>query len=148
LAYRGDVGWTRETHLVSGNRTTEEEIKKYLESVNTHLFVALENNEVVACVCVEEKSDAAYIGMLAVHPRFQKKGMGKNILAQAENYALATLEKNKFVMLVVSQRKELIEYYQRRGYVQTGKTDAYPIGIKVGVPVQTGLTIEYLEKNI
>ncbi len=74
--------------------------------------------------------------------------MGKNILEQVENYTSATLEKNKFVMLVVSQRKELIEYYKRRGYVQTGKTDAYPTGAKVGVPVQTGLAIEYLEKNI
>jgi ribosomal protein S18 acetylase RimI-like enzyme len=51
-------------------------------------------------------------------------------------------------MVVVSQRKELISYYERRGYTRIGKIKEYPININVGTPKVANLTIEYLEKNL
>ena len=45
------------------------------------------------------------------------------ILQLAEQYAINNLTFDKFVMAVVSQRKELISYYERRGYTRRVGTD-------------------------
>jgi hypothetical protein len=49
-------------------------------------------------------------------------------------------------MVVISQREELISFYERRGYRRTGEIAEYPLHLNVGVPRAEGLTIEYLEK--
>lgn len=146
LAYRGEYGWTRETDIVDGKRASEAEIRSAIEDPNSHFLVYIENGKVVACICVERDSDKAYIGLFAVHPALQGKGLGKQVLSAAEKYT-TNLGVKIFVMAVVSQRPELIAYYERRGYVRTGKIEAYPAHLDVGTPKTTGLTIEYLVKN-
>ncbi len=146
LSYRGAKGWTKETDIVSGDRISAGEVQALLSDPKAHLLVAIKNDEVLSCVCVEENEDSAYIGLLAVHPRLQGSGIGKDILAQAERYASTTFKAVKYVMVVVSQRKELIEYYERRGYVRTGNIQDYPKHLNVGIPLKSELTIEYLEK--
>ncbi len=74
-------------------------------------------------------------------------GIGKKILELAENYASKELGVTEFVMVVISQRKELIEFYERRGYKRTGEINEYPAHLNVGVPSVKGLTIEYIEKH-
>lgn len=85
---------------------------------------------------------------LSSDPSLQAKGLGKYMLEQAETFALRTLGVHKFVMFVISQRPELIAFYQRRGYSRTGKIEPYPLHLGIGVPKVSGLTIEYLEKII
>ncbi|NKB38592.1 MAG: GNAT family N-acetyltransferase [Gammaproteobacteria bacterium] len=147
LSYRGENGWTRETGFVSGDRIRPGEVQDYLSNPKAHFLVGIDNDELISCVCIEENEDSAYIGLLAVHPGLQGTGIGKEILAQAESYASATFGAEKYVMVVVSQRKELVEYYERRGYIRTGNIQEYPVHLNVGVPLESGLTIEYLEKS-
>jgi len=147
LAYRGESGWTKETNLVGGDRTNANEIQGYLSNPNAHLLVAVVNGEIVSCVCIEKDGDRAYIGFFAVHPKLQGDGVGKEILHQAESYASTKLNAKKYIMVVVSQRTELIAYYERRGYIRTGDIHEYPTHLNVGVPLEDDLTIEYLEKN-
>ena len=68
------------------------------------------------------------------------------MLEQAETFALRTLGVHKPAIFVISQRPELIAFYQRRGYSRTGKIETYPLHLGIGVPKVSGLTIEYLEK--
>lgn len=49
-------------------------------------------------------------------------------------------------MTVVSQRTELIAYYERRAYHRTGIIKKFPVHRSVGVPFDNTLTIEYLDK--
>ena len=148
LAYRGESGWTKETNLVGGDRSSVNEIQGYLSNPNAHLLVAVVDGEIASCVCVEKDGDRAYIGFFAVHPKLQGIGVGKEILHQAESYASTKLNAKKYIMVVVSQRTELIAYYERRGYIRTGDIQKYPNHLNVGVPLVDGLTIEYLEKNV
>ena len=76
------------------------------------------------------------------------KWLGNYVLEQADNFAFSTLRVRKFVMFVISQRPELIAFYQRRGYSSTGRIETYPLHLGIGVPKVSGLTIEYLEKII
>ncbi|MFC1749544.1 GNAT family N-acetyltransferase [Pseudomonadota bacterium] len=147
-AYRGDIGWTKETELVGGERVAVAEIQGYIDDPDAHLLVNVEKGEVLACICIEKKGRDAYIGLFAVAPRLQGLGVGKQVLSQAERYASETLSVDKYVMVVVSQREELISYYERRGYTRLGKTESYPEHLEVGTPLKRGLMIEYLEKSV
>lgn len=146
-AYRGKIGWTKETDLVQGNRTTASDIKSIILNSNSHLLISLEQNKIIACICVEQINNEAYIGLFAVAPNKQAKGIGKQVLQLAEQYAINNFTFEKFVMVVVSQREELISYYERRGYTRVGKIKQYPTNLNVGIPKVENLTIEYLEKN-
>ena len=146
-AYRGETGWTKETGIVSGQRTNINEIKALITNPKMHFLIAKENNGIVACVCIEQKRSQAYIGLLAVNSNYQNKGLGKKVLRLAEEYALNELNSNEYIMVVISQRKELIAFYERRGYKKTGELEQYPAHLNVGEPITKDLTIEYLKKN-
>ena len=148
IAYRGDVGWTKETDIVEGDRAEVLEIKSAIQNNSSHLLVATQGSKIISCVCLEKSEGQVYIGLFSVHPKLQGKGVGKSILLQAEKYALSNLHVTKFIMAVVSQRTELISFYERRGYIKTGRVEEYPKNLNVGTPKAEGLTIEYLEKGI
>ncbi|MCV6637316.1 GNAT family N-acetyltransferase [Candidatus Albibeggiatoa sp. nov. NOAA] len=147
-AYRGQEGWTRETDIVDGKRSSIEDVRDLIKNPDSHILVAKLNEVLTACICVEEKEKQAYIGTFAVNPTFQNQGIGKIVLSLAEDYAVDKLGSQQLLMVVISQREELISFYERRGYQRTGKISEYPVHLNVGVPIIEGLTIEYLEKNI
>ena len=145
-AYRGQEGWTRETEIVEGNRSSVEDVRNIIKNPTAHMLVARKHGAIAACICVEEKENQAYIGSFAVNPAFQNQGIGTQVLRLAENYAVDQLGSRKLIMVVISQREELISFYERRGYRRTGEIAEYPLHLNVGVPRAEGLTIEYLEK--
>ena len=146
IAYRGEKGWTRETDIVDGNRVSENEIKQAIEDRLSHLLVHIVDGQLLSCICITQENDQAYISLFSVHPEWQGRGIGSQVLSAAEEYAYS-LGVTKYVMVVVSQRTELISYYERRGYIRTGRIEKYPAQLEVGTPKLKGLTIEYLEKN-
>lgn len=146
-AYRGEEGCTRETEIVVGERSSVNDVKELIQNPKAHLFVAAINGVVAACICVEEKENQAYIGTFAVNPVFQNQGVGRQVLNFAEKYAANQLGSKKLMMVVISQREELISFYERRGYRRTGEISQYPVHLNVGIPAIEGLTVECLEKN-
>ena len=148
LSYRGPTGWTRETAIIDGMRTSQDEIVRVLSNPEACFLVSYWQQKLAACICVVHENAHAYIGFFAVDPGLQKKGLGKQVLMQAEMFALSTMGVRKFIMFVVSQRQELIAFYRRRGYVPTGRIESYPLHLGMGIPKVPGLTIEYLEKLI
>ena len=133
IAYRGEKGWTTENALVLGDRTTANEVLGYISDPKSHLFVLIDKT-VKAVICVEAQEEKAYIGFFAVHPSLQGKGIGKELLQKAENFAIETLGTRHFVMSVLADRVELIDFYCRRGYICTDKIENYPTNLNVGVP--------------
>lgn len=69
------------------------------------------------------------------------------MLALAENYAIETFGAEKFILIVVSARSELVAFYLRRGYQKTGSVTDYPISAGAGTPKNPALKIEVLEKR-
>lgn len=148
LTYRGESGWTRETHIIQGDRTNRQEVETAMIIPDAQFFVINQPQNLVSCIYIAKENDYAYLGFFSVHPSLQGKGLGKYMLEQAEIFALRVLGVHKLVMFVVAQRPELIAFYQRRGYSRTGRIETYPLHLGIGVPKVSGLTIEYLEKNI
>ena len=144
VAYRGEKGWTTENALVDGDRTTSAEVLGYITNPKSHLFV-MAGNSIKSIICVEEQEKKAYIGFFAVHPSLQGEGIGKELLQKAENFAINTLGINHFTMSVLADRVELIEFYERRGYIRTNLIEEYPKDLNVGTPKKE-LKVIHLEK--
>lgn len=148
LAYRpvGDSkGWTHESDIVDSLRVTHEQVQALFVS-DSFVFVAGQDSQLVACVYLSVENGCAHIGMLATHPALQAQGLGKKMLAHAEDYARENFPVKKFEMVVIQERVELVAFYLRRGYQKTGRVDDYPVSAGVGVPKAQGLTIEVLQK--
>jgi ribosomal protein S18 acetylase RimI-like enzyme len=155
-AYRGDssrAGWTTEADLLGGQRTDADEIGAILRDPAARLLLAIAGGgnpgEVIGCVLVRREVAGAYLGMLAVRPGLQAKGVGKALLAEAEARARRDFGANRVRMTVIEQRRELIAWYVRRGYTPTGDTEPFPYGNpRFGLPRRDDLRFVVLAKAI
>ncbi|MGZ8191483.1 MAG: GNAT family N-acetyltransferase [Methylococcaceae bacterium] len=128
MAYHPEPGigsWTDETRFVSGTRTNEQSLINLLAKDDSVVLLGLHEDVILACVHLEKSANQAHIGMLAVNPALQGAGIGKQMLDQAEAYARNHFKVEKFVLIVISLRDELIAFYLRRGYHKTDTTIDY-----------------------
>ena len=141
-AFRGDSarrGWTHEADYLGGVRTTEEVVKNTInEAKGTYFLVKIEC-EIVACVYYEKQDSKMYLGSLTVDPDMQAKGIGKAIMTHAEQYC-KYLDCTIISMSVVSRRTELIAWYERQGYFNTGIIKPFPMDDR-----NFGEPLEFLE---
>jgi ribosomal protein S18 acetylase RimI-like enzyme len=149
-AYRGESskkGWTTEANLLEGSRTTEKELTEIIQDKKNTILKFTDNNKIIGCVLLIEKEDNLYLGMLTVSPELQNSGIGKKLMQQAEIHA-SSLRLSKIVMTVISVREELISWYKRNGYVDTGAREPFPAG-DVHIPISDEpLEFMVLEKRI
>lgn len=125
LAYRGgksQVSWKNEHHLVKGPRIVKAELEKIISCEDSKIITLQQEERILACAHVEKHCDEAHIGMLAVDPEFQNYGLGKRILLQAEKLAVESFGVLKAKMFVFAGREELLSWYEKMGYEQTGET--------------------------
>jgi ribosomal protein S18 acetylase RimI-like enzyme len=151
-AYRGDPsreGWTTEADLLDGQRTDPREVSELVADTDARIVLASEADEVVACVLVRKEGDAGHIGMFAVRPTLQARGIGGALLACAEHVAQEEHGASKTKMTVLEQRPELLAWYARKGYHDTGNTEPFPYGNeRFGLPRRTDLRFLVLEKEL
>jgi len=149
-AYRGDSskqGWTTEADLLGGQRTNEAGIQEMLAEPDAVILkYTNETGLLQGCVYLQKKGGKLYLGMLTVSPELQAKGIGKQLLAAAENRA-KKVSCNCIQMTVISVRKELIAWYERHGYAATGETAPFPTDPKFGLPKQS-LEFIVMEKQL
>ena len=153
-AYRGDssrLGWTTEADLLGGQRTDVQSLRAQLEASDSALLLAeADGGGLLGCVYLErEEGGGAYLGMLTVAPDAQRGGLGKAILAQAEQYAARTWGASSVSMTVIGQREDILGWYARRGYSDTGLTQPFPYGDpRFGLPRRKDLYFKVLRKPL
>ncbi|KAL7930785.1 acyl-CoA N-acyltransferase [Trichoderma chlorosporum] len=136
-AYRGEssrAGWTTEAGLVDDQRIDEAGLLAKINEPFGAVLVAQDDaGETVACCEILKQSDTlGYFGLFAVNPLRQAGGIGRTVLAAAEEYAKTTWGIKEIEMSVIWPREELIQYYIRRGYTLTQKTKPFPYAQLVG----------------
>src|SRR4051812_34089381 len=129
LAYRGEVAsrtWTSEAHLIAGDtRTNGAELKRILKQPGSiFLKYCRDEQTIEGCVNVQQHDDNIYMGMLSVSPYKQGSGIGKQLLHAVDEFAML---KNAVAIYItiISVRFELIDWYKRHGYVDTGERKKY-----------------------
>lgn len=149
-AYRGDSsrqGWTTEADLLDGSRTDAATLKTLIERPDTVILKYMEGDRVLACVELQKTGDTMYLGMLTVQPGLQGKGIGKKLLEAGEREAKKQ-GCTKIFMTVISARTELIAWYVRHGYADTGKRKPFHFNDpRFGLP-KRDLEFMVLEKVI
>jgi len=95
-------------------------------------LVARDSAGFAACVYVELRNGRGYLGLLAVDPQRQGVGLGRKLVAAAEDYFRG--ERCSAVDLrVISQRTPLPPFYRRLGYVEIGTAPFAP-SLRAKVP--------------
>ncbi len=150
-AYRGEKskqGWTSEADLFIGNKRTDEPTVATLIKKPGSVFFKYLNEEGVlqGCVFLHIKGNRIYLGMFSVSPLAQGIGIGKKMLAAADDYA-RDHNCSSIYMTVISVREELIAWYERNGYEKTGKVLPFPVDERYGIPTQP-LEMLVLEKYL
>jgi ribosomal protein S18 acetylase RimI-like enzyme len=156
-AYRGPETagrWDSESHLLTGPRTSVEEIRSLIARNDSRFLLAVEDDVIVGCALIQQTAVASeayfvrfatpgllassagpiasssqagcYFGMFATDPNIRSAGLGKLVLAEAEARARKLFGAVAMVMTVISVRSGLIAWYQRRGYRLTGERVPFP----------------------
>jgi ribosomal protein S18 acetylase RimI-like enzyme len=152
-AYRGEYskrGWTTEADYLDGQRTDEDAIKELIQQPLNQFELAFEEDtkKIVGSVHLrKEFPDTLYFGMLTVEPSCQNLGLGKKLIEHIEDIA-KKLKFNKVRFTVIPSRGELIAFYERRGYIETGRFENFPLhDTRYGIPKVPGLILKEYQKE-
>lgn len=151
-AYRGDssrAGWTTEADLLGGQRTDDDEVGTLLTAADSRFLLGFDGAALLGCVHLACDRHTAWLGMFAIQPGLQGKGLGRRFLEEAEDRVREWWGSTCMRMSVISLREELIGYYERRGYRRTGETAPFPVDDpRFGIPRVETLEFAILEKPL
>jgi ribosomal protein S18 acetylase RimI-like enzyme len=87
--------------------------------------------------------------MFAVRPTLQGAGIGDALLRECERIARDEWGLAALRMTVIWTRAELIAFYRRRGYAETGERQPFPYGnARFGQPRRSDLEFIVLQKAL
>lgn len=100
-----------------------------LADLETHFrsgtfLVSKENGTITGCIYVKRNGDRGYFGLLSVDPSRQKMGLGRRLVAAAEEFARETGARFMDIR-IINLRMELPPLYAKLGYQVSG-TEPYP----------------------
>ena len=121
-------------------------LQYFSDSQATILKCTNSDQQITGCVYLKKQHDQLYLGMLTVSPELQAKGIGKLLLLESEKKALEK-DCSSIVMSVITTRLELIDWYKRHGFIETGEKLPFPTSERFGKP-KIPLEFLVLEKQL
>jgi predicted N-acetyltransferase YhbS len=113
-----NAAFAMERDFIDKDRTSVPEIERYM-TAGTFFVVEGDASGLASCMYLEERGDRLYLGMLAVNPSQQGRGLGKQMIAAAERRA-ASLGCRTLDIRIVDRRTELPPFYRALGFVDNG----------------------------
>jgi GNAT superfamily N-acetyltransferase len=151
-AYRGEsskAGWTTEADLLGGQRVDAARLVETIATPGNVILLFEAEGSLLGCVHLERTGDDCYLGMLTIKPTSQAGGLGRQLLEAAEQWAIEHWSSRIMHMTVITQRAELIAWYERRGYRRTGERKPFPYGDdRFGLPRRDDLVFDVLRKPL
>jgi ribosomal protein S18 acetylase RimI-like enzyme len=106
-----------EAFFIRGDRIDETEVARMLE--RGRFLLAGRDAALLGSVYVEDRGDHGYIGLLSVDPELQRAGLGRALMAAAEE-SLVAAGRSRVELVVVNLRQELPAWYGKQGYREVG----------------------------
>jgi ribosomal protein S18 acetylase RimI-like enzyme len=142
------TGWKTETAILHGPRIDVHAVQDILNT-SVILVFPQQGPQIEACVNLERHQTYAYLGLLCVRQDLQDQGYARRVLQHAEQFIRTSWQLAEVRMTVIAQRRELIAYYQRRGYQLTGETQPFPYDDpSLGTPQRPDLHFAVLQKTL
>jgi GNAT superfamily N-acetyltransferase len=88
-------------------------------------LLAEEDGVLTGVVYVELRGERSYLGLLSVNPELQKTGLGRRLMAAAEEFA-REMGSHHMDLTVVNLRTELPPFYRKLGYTENGTAPIRP----------------------
>lgn len=110
--------------FLEGTRTNDEGLTAMMQKGEILLAEDTSGN-ILASIYAEGRGDRGYLGMLAVDPAHQRSGLGKLLLAAAEDHFRAK-GCEAIDITVLSLRPELLPIYRGLGFIETGTKEFIP----------------------
>ncbi len=150
-AYRatGPVkGWTSEAHLLGGQRIDGDMLREMLARDDSLILQAHVAGALCGCIHLEKAPPAGVeLGLFAIRPDLQGRGLGRSVIAHAEHWAAAHWGARHAEITVIDLRRDLVAWYQRMGYDFTGERRVFPYGDeRFGVAKRSDLAFAVMRK--
>jgi ribosomal protein S18 acetylase RimI-like enzyme len=127
----------------------EGQVLDLIERAGSALLVLDDGDGVIACCHLEDRRDGvAWFGTFAVEPKQQGRGVGRRLLAEAEERAADAFGALAMEMTVLAQQEALIGWYERLGFKRTGETRRFPADPRHAIPRRDDLHFVVLRKHL
>jgi GNAT superfamily N-acetyltransferase len=125
-----NIAFLPEQVAIVGDRINPEQLQSYFSSGK---FLVLQDGRGLAgCVYAEIRGKRGYIGLLALRPELQGRGLGGLLMSHAEKL-LADAGCEAADLRTISARDDLVPMYKHLGYRETG-TAEMPAHIPLKIP--------------
>lgn len=115
--------------VFDGDRINDHGTREYMGKGK--ILIAEDPAGFAGCVYCEVRGERGYLGLLAVDPSRQGTGLGRKLVAAAEDYFRSA--DCRAVDLRTLSPRELPAFYKRLGYEETG-TAPFPAERKAKIP--------------
>ncbi len=119
-----------ERAYIEGDRTSPEKVRNLFAT--GEFLLAEDGDLLVGCVYLEPRGERSYLGLLSVEPARQRSGLGTRLMALAEERA-GKAGCRVIDLGVVNLRRDLLSFYRRLEYAETGTRD-FPPEAKLKLP--------------
>lgn len=129
-----NLAYEAEAFCLRGPRTDPADLMRMMQSGTFLLLFEKANPDtIMGTVFCRIEAGRGYLGMLAVDTRYRGQNLARYLIATVEQRCLAA-GCDYLDLTVVSQRKTLIEYYARLGFVVEGELP-FPVPEKILIPL-------------
>jgi predicted N-acetyltransferase YhbS len=119
-----------EKDAIEGDRIDSEKVQALFAT--GQFFLLEDSSQLAGCIYAEIKNRRGYLGLLAVQPDRQKRGLGRRLVVAAEDF-LRQAGCEAADLRIVSARTELPAFYERLGYLPAG-TAPIPDSVPLKIP--------------
>ena len=138
-----NLAFSAERMFIAGDRTNPDGIRDLFAKGE---FLLLQNGgTLLGCVYLECRGTNTYLGLLAVDPAKQGSGLGSQLMSAAEERCRGAGQ-HAMELTVVNRRVDLLRFYGKRGYVETG-AEPFPAPARMKVPVHLIRMVKSLSRG-
>src|SRR5262245_10326345 len=123
-----------ESPFMLGDRIDEAAVTRMMSAPGSAFLVHEAEWSLAGAVYVRWGGDRGFFGPLAVQPGLQSSGIGKALIAAAEEVCRSHGARH-LDLDVMSFSPELLDYYERQGFTRTG-TAPYPHPERLRIPAE------------
>jgi GNAT superfamily N-acetyltransferase len=126
-----NLAFLAEGPYIAGDRVDADGVREMFGKGT--FLLADQEDTLAACVYVNPQGKRAHLGLVSVHPARQGAGLGLQLMAGVEAHC-RTAGYREMELRFINHRTELLRFYRKLGFAETGITEQMPDASRIKVP--------------